>query len=78
MYYMIETSEDGTTVRERTREDIQDYLDACERDEYYPPFLTEVPRNPDTGYWDENAVLIIEGQIKVLTPEKVVTKYTLE
>lgn len=81
-YFLILNGEDGTTVEQCTREEIEERItpDADEDGEDGLVFLSKIP-DDDKGCWmvdAENAAILIKGEIIVPRAVQVTTKYEVE
>ena len=79
-YFWISSGEDGTHVWMMTKDELQKHVDSLIEDELPPVFLEKVPES-DGGYWtdvDDDAVLLIKGEIVMPKAKAVVTKYEIE
>ena len=78
MYYWIQNSEDGVSVREFTRDALIEWIADVTGEHVIPAFRTQFTTDIPNEYTDTNHALIIKGKIVVPQPITRVTEYELE
>ena len=80
-YFILTSSEDGISIETMSKEDMEKSLRKNEWGSKVK-FLKQVPEIDKGCFWlengEEDAVLIIKGEIIVPKPVKTVTEYELE
>ena len=83
-YFLIRSGEDGTRIQQLTEKQLLQQIEPDENGDYYYgaqlEFLKEIPES-DKGFWidvNDNAAVLIKGEIVVPKQKTVVQRYELE
>lgn len=79
-YFWCRSGEDGTDIEQLTKQQLEKRLADFVKDEEEPPtFLTRIPES-DKGCWyaNENAVVVIKGEIVVPKAVQVATRFEVD
>lgn len=77
MYFMITNSDGDTYITPLTEEELIADLEEREGEGYGAKFVTkeELDADCDSNYWEENAALIIKGEVIVPKPKDIILSY---
>ena len=75
-YILIQPNEDGNPIYWLEDKEIEDIMELKE-DYGIKRFLEKVPENSNPNDWEEGDALLLEVEIKVPKPVKIVEKYEL-
>lgn len=76
-YFLIYQNDKEATVKKVTEKELQEMLKEMVENEEEVIFISKI-ESTDPAYWEENASLLIKGEIIVPKPKKFVTKYEID
>jgi len=76
-YFLIYQDDEEATVKRVTEKELKEMLKEMIENEEEVIFLKKI-ESTDPAYWEENAYLLIKGEIIVPKPKEVVTEYEID
>lgn len=77
MYYWIQNSEDGISVKEFTHDELLRWITDTTSEEVLPQYRTQFVENPPNEYSDTNLACIIKGEVVFPKAVQTVTQWEI-